>query len=147
MSQHNAEYIATRTFLFCRGDERVEVFEGQPCPAISDGRLAPMLRLGWVVPTAEYEADPHSEPDTPEPTDEPETAEPSEPKAGDWKQTPVDQLGLSDEITQRLLAAELVVVADVLAYGAANKSLTKLKGIGEASEKAIQQAIGKLVNP
>lgn len=62
----------------------------------------------------------------------------------DWKQTPVASLDVSAHVQGVFAAAGLTTVADVLAYGAANGTLTKLSGLGAASEAAVQRAIEKV---
>jgi len=59
----------------------------------------------------------------------------------DWLETSVDELDLPANVVEALVAAELLTIKSVLAYGREHGSLAELDGIGPASEKKIQEAI------
>lgn len=56
----------------------------------------------------------------------------------------VSSLELDEQIKERLTAANLHTVGDVIDYGADNEGLTSIEGIGKSSEKKIQAAIQAL---
>lgn len=130
MATEETQYVALRDFVFSQGGEHVEVTEGQECPALGEGRVATLLRQKWIAPAGEVDSAPDEE--------EGDTDQ------GDWKESPVDQLDVEPRIRQALAEAGLGTVAELLAYGAEHGTLTEIDGIGEASEKAIQEAIAKL---
>lgn len=62
----------------------------------------------------------------------------------EWQKTLVADLNVNDGVKLAIGTAGLATVEDVLRYGAENQTLTKITGIGAASEAAIQRAIEAL---
>lgn len=136
MSKEDPKYIATRAFMFSRDGNHFEVIQGEECPPLGDGRLVKMLQLGWVVPAEEYQAHPAPV--------EPEDDEVEDKEHVDWKNNPIADLDVETRIHDVLAKAGITTVGALLAYGAEHGTLTKIDGIGEASEKSLQEAIVKL---
>jgi hypothetical protein len=122
-----------------RGGVKRTYARGDDVSELPSGVLGPLVRLQKVSPTP-----------PPTPTVGPEievepAVVPSAPEA-DWRDAPVASLGLSVHVEEALLAANLQTVREVIAYGAENGgSLVSLKGIGAASERAIQEAIEAII--
>jgi hypothetical protein len=125
-----------------RGDHCVTFRRGDVLVDVPAGNLESMIRLGQAV----------TEP--PEPIDHETAPSAAAPDAGNhstgagaapsWHAASVAEIGLDAETVRLLTTAGLATVGDVLRDGAANGSLTRHKGIGEAREKQIQQAIEAL---
>ena len=122
--------------IVCEGTKLVcgEAVDADKLPA---GSVESMLRLGQLVTPEDYEASVGDEP-----------SEPGEPQEGNEPDDPpgealVADLDVSEQIKAALAAANLTTVAELVAFGKENKTLTVIDGIGDASEKQIQAALLK----
>lgn len=129
------KYIALRDFTFSQAGERVEVVEGDVCPDVGPGRLPSLLRNGWIVPADEY---------APQPPAAEEGGDEGGGEPADWRQTAIADLEVEAKIRAALAKADFTTVGALVAYGAEHGKLTGIEGIGESSEKALQEAIAKL---
>lgn len=131
-----AYYLAIDTILITSGGVQRRFNRGDELVDVSEGVMGPLIRLQRVTtepPPAPPIAPAESEPEV----QESETSTPA-----DWRETTIASLDLPHNIQEALAEAGLVTVADVLKYGAEHDgSIQSLRGIGAASERAVQEAI------
>lgn len=132
MSQEKESYrVAISRIRIDRGDHHEELERGDSCDDIPAGTLETMLRLGQAVPESQFE--------------ELEATADEDP-VSDWQSTPVDEMGLSSAAVEALSTAGLQNAGELAAFGAENNGLSSIKGIGEATEKEIQESLKTLAS-
>lgn len=121
-----------------RGDE-VDI------DTLPTGTVESMARLGQLVERDAFEAMEEPAPAADQAEQPGDDRPPADPPAADWKQTPVDQIGLEPKVVEVLQANDLGTVEQVLVYGRDNQGLTSINGVGDATAQQIQLAIEKLM--
>ena len=135
-----AYYLAIDTILITSGGVQRRFNRGDELVDVPDGVMGPLIRLQRV--TTELPPAPPIVPADPEPV---EVQESGTSTGSDWRETAMASLDLPHNVQESLAEAGLATVADVLKYGAEhNGSIQSLKGIGAASERAIQEAIASI---
>jgi len=132
-----ATMTATKALVVPLGDECVKICQGEKVDieSLPADAVDAMTRLGQLVLDDEYLPAPEPEPEND--SDESKDGHESESQFD----VAADQIGLPDDIVAILIENGLLTIADILRYGSENETLTKIKGIGDASEKKIQEAI------
>lgn len=135
-----AYYLAIDTILITSGGVQRRFNRGDELVDVSEGVMGPLIRLQRVK-TEPPPAPPIVAAELEPQVDESSTSEP----AADWREATVASLDLPHNVLEALAEAGLVTVADVLKYGAEHDgSIQSLKGIGAASERAVQEAIASI---
>lgn len=149
--------FATRTLTVPLAKGALEIVAGDEVQIdrIPTGSLESMARLGQLVERSEWERQQaeaeaqrrkSAKVSPPAPAADPPAGSGEEGSAGDaeitdWKQAAVSTLALKPEVVKVLADNGLATIEQVLTYARDNEGLTKLNGVGEATEKVIEAAI------
>ncbi len=137
--------VVTKNVTVVVREDRFELTAGQVLDAdaqseIPPGKLRSMRQINILVPeniaSRFLGAPTHVE----------ETTASTEQTPPSKLTTPLGELGLRQPVLAALTTANLATVGDVLSYGREHNTLQKLEGIGETSEKEVQEAITKLLS-